>query len=109
MLSAVTLAEEGGSRTGAEALVEQVNLFIEDGAERGDELLAALASRGGPDRYVPETGKLYIDDQVQAQLRPMQLSDGTWSVGATAVCGAPAEAPPAPTPKPTSTGTAQNG
>ncbi len=72
-----------------------------DGPRAAAEYAAALASRAGPNRFEPETGKLYIGDRVEARIALGQLADGTWTVDIETLCMRPPtaeEASPYPTP-----------
>ena len=99
MFSVAGLATEGGSPTPEDALREQIALFAQDGIGPESSFVAALESRSGPTRYEPETGLLFIDGKIRAQVLPTRLDDGTWSIGSATVCGPPAgEQEPGPTP-----------
>lgn len=97
----ITLLEGGGSATAEDALVEYADLLAEDGTYSRDEYVAAITSRTGSDRFDPETGELFLDDQLQAVIVTEQLTDGTWAVGRVESCRrppTPEEESPYPTP-----------
>jgi hypothetical protein len=97
----ITPAEGGGYKTEAEALTAMAVYLARDGAQDRSEYAAAINSRTGPTRFDPETGQIYIDDMVEAQLQFQQLDDGSWAAAEVVICGPPVPpelASPYPTP-----------
>jgi hypothetical protein len=60
-----------------------------DGAQTEAEYSEALDSMAGPDRFDPESGKVYIHGQIEAQIALTQLDDGTWTIDNLQLCGPP--------------------
>ncbi len=101
--SLFTNAESGGHASPEEALAALAPFLAADGAREQPEYAEALASRTGPTRFDPHTGKLYIDDRLEARITLVQLADGTWTVDNLMLCGrrvSPELASPYPTPSP---------
>jgi len=95
-----TPAESGGYKTQSEALAAMVGFFAADGDQAASEYAAAVASSSGPTRYEPDTGRLFIEDKVEVQLRFEQLPDGTWTPSEVTICG-PSAPPDLASPYPT--------
>lgn len=98
--SLFTYAEGSGYASPEEALAALAPFLAADGAREQSEYAQAL-SRTGPTRFEPDTGKLYIDDRVEARIALVQLADGTWTVDNQMLCGLPVSpelASPYPTP-----------
>lgn len=96
-----TPAEGGGYKTEDEALTAMADFLAADGDQARSEYAEAIASRTGPTRYEPETGRIFIYDKVEVQLRFDQLPDGTWTPSEVTLCGPPVPpelASPYPTP-----------
>jgi hypothetical protein len=96
-----TLAETGGYTTPDEAAVAHVSYLAADGQLDRSAYTTALTSNVGGSRYEPGSGKVYIDDQVEAQLALVRLSDGTWAVSRMTICTRglpPGDVSPYPTP-----------
>lgn len=94
-------AEGGGYASPEETLAAHAPFLASDGARAEAEYAAALVSRVGPNRFEPETGKLYIGDRVEARIALTQLSDGTWTIDNETLCHRPVPpelASPYPTP-----------
>jgi hypothetical protein len=77
--------ESGGSKDPGAAREALVVYLIEQGVG-DDSYLAALKSESGPNRFEPDTGRLWIDDQVRVEMFAAQLDDGTWAVGTARYC-----------------------
>lgn len=89
----------GGSPTPKEAAFAQLQILAGDGALDRADYAAALSSRVGPSRYEPETGKIYVDGRIHAQLGLTQLADGTWATDNLTLCmRSPRLTSPFPTP-----------
>jgi len=100
-----TPAEGGGYSSVDEALRAMPEFLGADGQRTEAEYAAAIASRQGPNRYDPETGRIYIDDRVEVQLHFEPLDDRTWTPTEVVLCGPPV--PPelsSPYPTPTTDG-----
>lgn len=96
-----TPAEGGGYATEDDALKGMVEFLAADGERTQSEYAEAIASRTGPNRYEPDTGRIYLDDRVEVQLNFEQLPDRTWTPSEVIICGPPAPADlasPYPTP-----------
>jgi len=95
------LADTGGYSSIDEALADMPRFLADAGERTESEYADAIASRSGPDRYEPDTGKIVIKDKVEAQLAIEQLNDKSWAPALLTICGpsAPAE-PPTPSPTP---------
>ncbi|MFN8233521.1 MAG: hypothetical protein U0V56_08650 [Actinomycetota bacterium] len=77
--------ESGGSKDPTAAR-EALIVYLKDQGVADDSYLAALRSESGPDRFEPDTGRLWIDDQVRVEMFAAQLDDGTWAVGMARYC-----------------------
>jgi hypothetical protein len=91
----------GGYESTEAALLAGAEFLAADGIKDRSAYEAALASREGPSRYDPETGDLYIDDQVVARLSVTELPDRTWTLAEVSLCMRPVDpeiASPYPTP-----------
>jgi hypothetical protein len=91
----------GGYHSRSGALISIASFLAADGARTEAEYTDALRSTAGPNRFDPESGKLYINGQVEAQVAPTQPGDGTWAVDDVLLCGRPVPpelASPYPTP-----------
>lgn len=96
-----TPAEGGGYKTQDEALTAMVDVLSADGDQTRSDYATAVASRTGPTRYEPATGRIFIADKIEVQLQFEQLSDGTWTPSEVTLCGrpvSPALTSPYPTP-----------
>lgn len=101
--SVATLAEGGGYATEDEALRALPPYLAADGQRTEAEFAGAIASRIGPDRYDPGTGRIYVEDRVEVEIALTQLDDGTLTLGRMTFCGRPVPpelASPYPTPFP---------
>lgn len=87
--SVFTYAEGGGYASPEETLAALAPFLAADGAREQSEYAEALASTTGPTRFEPDTGKLYIDDKVEARIALVQLADGTWTVDSEMLCHRP--------------------
>ena len=91
----------GGSPTPNEAVFAQLQRLAGDGALDRADYAEALGLWVGPSRYEPETGRIYVDGRIQAQLALTQLADGTWATDNLTLCmrsPSPRLASPFPTP-----------
>jgi hypothetical protein len=96
-----TPAEGGGYETEDEALTAMVEFLVADGDRSRSEYAEAIGSKTGPTRYETETGRVFMDNKIEAQLRFAQLLDGTWATSELRLCGPPVRpevASPYPTP-----------
>jgi len=95
-------APGGGASSRQELLREEAVVLAEDGVASRSALLDAVDSRTGPTRYEPSTGKLFVDGELLARFKAVELEDGTWTVGGVTFCFPPPPIDPVPgiTPSP---------
>ena len=82
-------ATAGGYKTRPEAVAAWIPQLARESVVAQDALLAAFDSRTGPDRYEPESGRLFVADQLQAEFGVEELSDGSLAVASVAYCSEP--------------------
>lgn len=101
--SVFTPSEGGGTATQAEALVSLAPLLAAEGTRSENEYAEAMSSEVGRDRFEGQSGRVFIDDRVEAQVGLARLDDDTWTVAHVRLCGGPVPpelASPYPTPDP---------
>lgn len=87
----ITSSASGGYKTALDAAAAWAPVLAEDGGVSLRDLKAGFATGQGPYDYDPKTGRLLIDEKVQAELGVSQLPDGTWAVTAAQYCMRPPE------------------
>lgn len=87
--SIFTPSEGGGAATQAAALISLAPFLAADGTRSEDEYVEAMSSTKGSNRFDTQSGKVFIDDRVEAQVSLAQLNDGTWTAGSIRLCGRP--------------------
>jgi hypothetical protein len=87
--SIFTPTDGGGYQSRSIALASLAPFLAADGARTEAEYADALDSMAGPDRFDPESGKVYIHGQIEAQIALTQLDDGTWTIDNLQLCGPP--------------------
>jgi hypothetical protein len=93
-------AEGGGYASPDDLLAALAPFLATDGAREQSEYADALASRSGPTRFEPDTGNLYIDDEIEARIALTQIADGTWTIDSEMLCEPATTQLPSPGPTP---------
>jgi hypothetical protein len=91
----------GGDASPDDAAVRIASELAREGPLEQAAYEAAMTSREGPTRYEPDTGKVFVDGNVYADVAFTQLADGTWAIDNMTSCMRPPSrqaASPFPTP-----------
>jgi hypothetical protein len=82
----IDVAEGGGYPSEMEALEAEAKLLALDGVADAGQLLEALGSGSGEDRFESGAGNLILDGEKVAEVNTVRLADGTWTISGARYC-----------------------